>query len=475
MKALERNTDDNAPEPSSRAVALFILLSSRRTDEALDELIERQAPSVSQLRDRSLVMELVYGVLRRQETIDWRLDAVLSKPLHRLPAVVQMLLRLGAYQLLFLDRIPASAAVNETVRLAKSYAKQLRRDWSGLVNGVLRNLIRVPVPPFPDPAVYPARSLSVRYGIPEWLTARWLDRMGLEQAESACRASNRVPSITLRVNSTRLTREEYLERLRQAGVMAHPTAVSPVGVALEKGQEVTSLPGFQTGEFYVEDEAAQLIPPILDPQPGETVLDACAAPGGKTTHLAELMGDRGTIYAVDRKASRMDLLRQNCERLRIQSVVPIVGDVRNPSEWSGMVARRPNLQDGPPLFDRILVDAPCSGVGVLRRHPEAKWRKDSSAFDRHQKLQAEILTSVASCLRPGGVLVYSTCSTETEETEEVVRRFCEAYSGWMRESVAPWLPPSALPFVTICGALSTMGNECGMDGFYAVRLRKKEE
>jgi 16S rRNA (cytosine967-C5)-methyltransferase len=159
--------------------------------------------------------------------------------------------------------------------------------------------------------------------------------------------------------------------------------------------------------------------------------------------------------------------------LGIQSIVPIVGDVRKPSEWSGMVTRGANLR-GSPLFDRILVDAPCSGMGVLRRHPEAKWRKDSSAFVRHQELQTEILTSVASWLRPGGVLVYSTCSTETEETEGVVRRFCEAYPEWTRESVAPWLPPDALHFVTICGAFSTMGNECGMDGFYAARLRKKE-
>lgn len=473
MTAHEQNMDSDAPGPSSRAVALSILLLSRRTDDALDELLEQQAASVLQPRDRSLVMELVYGVLRRQETIDWRLEAVLSKPLQRLPAVVQILLRLGAYQLLFLDRIPASAAVNETVRLAKSYAKQLRRDWSGLVNGVLRNLIRVSAPPFPDPAVHPARSLSVRHGIPEWLTERWHDRMGFERAESVCRASNRVPNVTLRVNSNRLTREEFLERLRQGGVAAVPATLSPVGIVLEKGQDITSLPGFHAGEFYVEDEAAQLIPPILDPHPGETVLDACAAPGGKTTHLAELMGDRGTICAVDRKTSRMDLLRKNCERLRLQSVVPIVGDVRKPSEWSGMVARGLNLHDGSPLFDRILVDAPCSGMGVLRRHPEAKWRKDSSAFARHPRLQTEILTSVVSCLRPGGVLVYSTCSTETEETEGVISRFCEAYPGWMRESVAPWLPTAALPFVTICGALSTMGNECGMDGFYAARLRKE--
>ncbi|MGC4097403.1 MAG: 16S rRNA (cytosine(967)-C(5))-methyltransferase RsmB [Nitrospira sp.] len=459
--------------PSPRSLALSVLLSSQRTNDALDELIEQRATSVRQPRDRALMMELVYGTLRRQETIDWRLGAVLAKPLHRLPNVVQMVLRLGAYQLLLLDRIPASAAVNETVLLMKSHTDQLGRDWSGLVNAVLRNLTRMPVPSFPDPASHPAQSLSVRYGIPLWLTERWMDRMGLEQAESACRASSTVPSVTLRLNSTRLTREDLLERFRQAGITAHPTTISPVGVVLEKGQDVTSLPGFLEGDFYVEDEAAQLIPPILDPQPGETVLDACAAPGGKTTHLAELMGGRGTIYAVDRKAARVDLLRQNCKRLGMQNIVPIVADVRNRSEWSGMMAGEADLRDRLPLFDRILVDAPCSGMGVLRRHPEAKGRKESSVFARHQKLQVEILASVASGLRPGGVLVYSACSTETEETETVISRFCETDPGWMREPVTPWLPATGLPFVTINGALSTMENACGMDGFFAVRLRKK--
>ena len=469
----ERPVGTDTRRLSPRSIALAILLSCQRTDDTLDELIEQRATSIPQPRDRSLVMELVYGTLRRQETVDWRLDAVLAKPLHRLPIVVQILLRLGAYQLLFLDRIPASAAVNETVLLTKSYAKQVGRDWSGLVNGVLRNLVRLPAPPFPDPVSYPAQSLSIRYGIPIWLTERWLGRMGLEEAELACRASSTAPDVTLRVNANRLTREEFLEKLRQAGIPAHPTAVSPVGVVLEKGQTVTALPGFQSGDFYVEDEAAQLIPLILDPQPGETVLDACAAPGGKATHLAELMGNRGTIYAVDRKTLRMDLLRQNCGRLGAQSVVPIVGDVRTPSEWARVITREPNLHKDPPLFDRILVDAPCSGLGVLRRHPEAKWRKDNSTFARHQALQAEILASVAPCLRPGGVLVYSTCSAETEETEEVVSSFCKGHHDWTHESVAPWLPSTALPFVTVSGALSTMGNDCGMDGFYAARLRKK--
>ncbi len=459
---------------SPRAVALSILLASQRTDATLEELFERHAASVTEPRDRSLSRELAYGVLRRQETIDWRLGAILAKPLHKLPSVVQMALRLGAYQVLFLDRIPDSAAVNETVILMKGYSRKLGHDWSGLVNGVLRNLIRTSAPPFPELNVHPVSSLSVRYGIPEWLVERWLSRMGLEQAESACRMMSVIPALTLRVNFHRLTREEFLEQLRVEDVAAHPTVISPVGVVLEKGQDVTSLPGFETGDFYVEDEAAQLIPPILDPQPGDVVLDACAAPGGKTTHLAELMGDCGAIYALDRSEARLDRLRQNVQRLAIRSIVPVVGDARKPGEWSGAIAIRANRQMSVPLFDRILVDAPCSGVGVLRRHPEAKGRKDSSAFARHQKLQFEILTSVASCLRPGGVLVYSTCSTETEETEEVVSCFCEAYPGWMRESVAPWLPPTALSFVTVPGALSTMSNHQGMDGFYAVRLRKKE-
>lgn len=461
------------PGPSPRAVALSVLLSSQRTDDPLDELIERQTVSIREPRDRSLVMELVYGVLRRQETIDWRLGAVLSKPLPRLPVVVQMLLRLGAYQLLFLDRIPQSAAVNETVLSAKSRAKKLGRDWSGLVNGVLRNLIRVPAPSWPDSATHPGESLSVRYGVPIWLVERWLDRLGYEQAERACRATSTIPAVTLRVNDNRLNRDEFLERVRQVGVAARATLISHVGVVLEKGQEVTSLPGFQTGEFYVEDEAAQLIPPLLDPKPGEVILDACAAPGGKTTHLAQRMSDRGTIYAIDRKSSRLDLLRQNCGRLGMQSILPIVGDVRTPSEWSSLIADGVSFHEGLPVFDRILVDAPCSGLGVLRRHPEAKYRKDSSAFTRHRQLQSEILAAVAPCLRPGGVLVYSTCSTETEETEEVVSSFCQAHPNWTRESVAPWLPSAALPFVTVCGALSTMGNECGMDGFYAARLRKQ--
>jgi 16S rRNA (cytosine967-C5)-methyltransferase len=189
------------------------------------------------------------------------------------------------------------------------------------------------------------------------------------------------------------------------------------------------------------------------------------------------MQNKGIIYAVDRKEARLNLVRSNCDRLRVRIVEPVVGDIRQPPEWVPFVAtaRSPSVKQarmGEPSIDRILVDAPCSGLGVLRRHPEAKWRKDAQMLPRHQALQCQILESVASCLRPGGVLVYSTCSTEPEENEDVIERFCRAHAEFQRESIVSWLPPVAQGFVTEQGALSTVGNQLSMDGFYAARLRK---
>jgi 16S rRNA (cytosine967-C5)-methyltransferase len=377
-----------------------------------------------------------------------------------------MILRLGAYQLLYLDRIPHSAAVNESVQLAKRFVKILGRDWSGFVNAVLRSLLRDPTLPWPSVETDAVRALSVRHSIPEWLCTRWIDRMGVTGAETACEAASAIPPVTLRINQLKTTRDEFLAALRAAGLKAKETDVSPLGIIVEDGGAIPSLLGFQDGAFYVEDEAAQLIPSLLDPQPGEIVLDACAAPGGKTTHLAVLMQNQGTVYAVDRKAERLERLRDNCRRLGIKIVKPIVGDIREPRMWSDIAP----AQDG--RVDRIMMDAPCSGLGVLRRHPEAKWRKDAQAFARHRALQLQLLNAVAPRLRAGGVLVYSTCSTEPEENEDVIEQFCRSHAEFRRESVAPWLPPAGHVFLTEQGALSTMGNCHSMDGFYAARLIK---
>ena len=418
-------------------------------------------------RDKALAVEIAYGVLRRLATIDWRLRPVLQKPLGRLPIVVQMLLRVGAYQLLFLDRVPSSAAVSESVNLAKTQSGNLKRDWSGFVNAVLRALIRESSPPWPSVEKDAAQALAVRHSVPEWLCRRWLDRWGLDRAQTACEQTSGIPPLTLRINRLQISRDEFLSRLREAGLKAKAARISPVGVTLEEGVSIPVLPGFAGGQFYVEDEAAQLIPPLLSVQPGEVVLDTCAAPGGKTTHLAELMKDTGQIYAMDRSQARLELLDANRRRLRHMSIVPIVGDVRDPKALSRVVGRHRLAK-----FDRILVDAPCSGLGVLRRHPDAKWRKSSEQFERHHALQIQILESSALCLRPGGVLVYSTCSTEAEENEDVIDQFLRSHADFQRESVEPWLPEGGEEFLTEHGDLSTAGNRDSMDAFYAARLKK---
>ncbi len=267
------------------------------------------------------------------------------------------------------------------------------------------------------------------------------------------------------MNRLRIDRESLRLRLQANGVQAEPTRVSPVGLRLGRCGAPASLPGFNEGHFYVEDEAAQLIPPLLAPKSGERILDLCAAPGGKCTHLAELMNDHGEIVAVDRQQARLMKLKENITRLGLSSIRPLCADASRE-----LVSRlkRKEVQ----LFDRILVDAPCSGLGVLRRNPEGKWKKQASDLVRHQRLQTELLRAARELLRPGGWLVYSTCSTEPEENEEVVERFCRAHPEFQRETVAPCLPSTGLSFLTSRGEFSTVGNHEGMDMFFAARLRR---
>lgn len=236
--------------PSARAIALSLLVESEKSEEGVDVLLDRALARCSfDGRDRALTVELTYGVLRRLATIDWRLEPVLDKPLLRLPVAVQMVLRLGAYQLLFLDRIPQSAAVNESVNLTRAFAGTLGRDWSGLVNAVLRSLLRHPLEPWPSMDQDPAQALSVKYSVPVWLSRRWVERLGPVAAEAVCEGVSIAPPMTLRVNQLVTTRDALLETFAKAGMTARPTTVSPFGVVLEDGGPVPSLPGFQEGAF----------------------------------------------------------------------------------------------------------------------------------------------------------------------------------------------------------------------------------
>ena len=453
----------------ARAVALQALLTLDQrpifADEVLDRLFDRAQLDA---RDRALVLELVYGVLRHRTRLDWAIDRVSQKPVERLPAIVRTALRLGAYQLLHLDKIPASAAVHETVALVKSVRRGPSMTWAGYVNALLRTLSRDPLSPSPQ-LDDPAASLSLQYSCPSWLIERWLGRYSATAVESLCRATLEIPPLTLRVNTLKRDLATLLRELQDDGYAAEPCRISPVGIVLTKCGPVGALPAITKGHCYVEDEGAQLIPLLLDAKPGERILDACAAPGGKSTHLAALMADRGELVAVDRDPDRLARLRENCARLDITMVTPVVGELTQ--DLSRGARLPPNHWASRP-FDRMLLDAPCSALGVLRRHPEAKWRKNASVVAQHQALQLDLIERVSGLLRAGGVFVYSTCSTEPDENEEVIDQFCARHPEFHRESVAPWLPPNAGSLTTSRGDFSTHLNPHSMDVFYAARLRK---
>lgn len=476
------------PNISARSAALSVLETIERDGCTLDEAIHRTVAAMPHAlrdpRDRALFMELVHGVLRHRLALDWRLDQVADRKMDRLPRLVAALLRLGAYQVLHLTKIPPSAAVNEAVTLARQRAPA--PHWAGFVNAVLRALLRTPAPELPAMAIAPVQALSIRYSCPQWLVERWCARWGVDQAEHLCRHTCEVPPLTVRVNLTRTSREALRNTWAAAGITAVPTAVSPSGLQVHQSGSPAHLPGYDEGLFYVEDEAAHLIPLLLAPQPGERVLDACAAPGGKALHSEELMAGSGpsdsVLIAVDRSESRLRVLRDNMRRLGSALVTPVLFDWMAGADTDGGVL--PESLRAP--FDRVLLDAPCSALGILRRHPEGKWQKQAADLTEHARVQRRLLERTSRLLRPGGVIVYSTCSTEPEETTQIIDDFCVAHHGFIREPIAELVPVAAQPWVTDRGELCTVApSRSGagaapmpaspMDGFFAARLRRLPE
>ena len=452
---------------NARTAACEILRKIEQYDVFADEAFDRFTRRIHlHKQDLSLAFDLVYGVLRHRGTLDWHINLVADRPIHRLPASVAQALRLGAYQIRYLDKIPHSAAVNESVKLVKTTPG---RNWAGFVNGVLRSLCRLPIPPWPEVSEDPVTALSIRYSCPPWLTERWISRFGLEGAQRACRHAATIPPLTLRTNTLRCSPNALEARLIQEGHHVRRTTVSPVGMVLEKCGSLSNLQPLQEGWCYVEDEAAQLVPLLLDVKPGHRVLDACAAPGGKATHIAALMKNQGEIIAIDKNPKRLKVLEENCRRLGVCILTPILASVGE--NWSNTKEHGSLTEES---FDRILVDAPCSGMGVLNRHPEAKWHKGPDRLEGHSMVQNQILEHVWRLLRPGGVLVYSACSTEPEETIQVISRFCRAHPEFYHEASTPWLPPLGRFLVNQDGDLLTMATPYPMDGFFAARLRKEE-
>jgi len=446
---------------SARELALGVLERVEREQAYSNLLLNRYLEQARFGRqDAALATELVYGTIQRRNTIDHILDRLVAKGISSLEPWVKNLLRLSVYQLRYLDRIPAHAAVHEAVDIAK---RRGHRGIAGMVNGVLRAYLREP-----DRLTLPADAddaarIALEHSHPEWLVRRWIDRFGPETAEAMCAANNVPPHVSIRANTLRTSRDRLLAELAERGIQAKPSPLSQAGIIVENAGNMAHDPGYAQGLFSIQDESSMLVAEVVRPEPGMNVLDCCAAPGGKSAHMAELMNDRGTIWANDIHAHKERLVRSQIERLGLASVRTLTED-----------ALRLKDRFRPQSFDRILLDAPCSGLGVIRRKPDLKWTKTERQIEDIARMQLSLLKAVADLLKPGGVLVYSTCTVEYTENERVVQAFLAEREDFAAdERLADCVPSVVRDRIHLPGMLHILPHWFHSDGFFIARMERR--
>ncbi len=447
-----------------RKTALYILNTLNKERNTLDNLLEDvfREKTLFSKKDRALLQALVYGVLRWRGRLDWIIDYFSKTRLNKINPNVLNILRLGLFQIIYLDRIPVSAAVNTSVEMTKAAAA----PWVvGYVNGLLRNAVReYGYVTFPDVDKDPVKALAIKKSFPEWLIKRWLDRFGLKETGLLCDAINTIPPITVRCNTLKTNRKKLVKALERYAEKIKITNYAPDGVFFfNPKRSIPNIEAFENGLFQVQDEAAQLVTLHLNPQSGETILDACAGLGGKTGHIAQMMKNSGRLVAMDKDENKLMRLESEMHRLGVSIVTTCIHDLSSPlnREHFGK-------------FDRILLDAPCSNLGVLRRNPDIKWRASQQNLAYCQKRQALFLDNLAHFVKPSGVLVYAVCSMEPEENESVIKGFLNKHAKFAIEKKSTGLSFDACSLVTRDGYLKTFPHLNNMDGFFSVCMKRKK-
>lgn len=450
---------------TSRSLALQVLTAVEQ-EGAYSNLLLGGALQKSGLSgpDAGLATELVYGTIQRLNTIDFLLEPFVSKGMAKLAPWVRNLLRLSFYQLYYLDRIPPHAVVNEAVNLAK---KRGHQGISGMVNGVLRNVLRRKEELKLPEGLSSVQRIALEHSHPEWLVARWLEQYGEPTTEAICRANNEPPSISIRVNRAKTSRDDMLRLLKEQGLSAVPSKLAQDGIIVEGGGNMALTPWYREGLISVQDESSMLVAEALNPEAGMSVLDCCAAPGGKTCHIAEMMQGSGRVMANDIHPHKAKLVEDQANRLGLTNIDISTADASKLGE---------RLEQN--SFDRILLDAPCSGLGVIRRKPDLKWAKTAGDIAEIAGIQRTLLDTAGDLLKPGGLLVYSTCTIEPRENVEMVSGFLSRHPefevatdkppGWETE---PLVAASARGSI----GLQLLPQDAHSDGFYIARLRKKHD
>lgn len=453
----------NRDYADARTAALAVLDRIDSGNTTLDAVLDQLSPRLSGLsrRDRALFNRLIYGALRWRLRLDAVIETFADRPLKRISPVILNILRLGLLQILFMDRIPPSAVVNTSVDLARSHRAG---QAAGFVNALLRNVLRDPDRfVLPDPTASPVDHLALDKSFPHWLVARWIDRYGVTQTGRLCDALNRIPPVTLRCNTLINDLADLVDALSTQADHIQPIATLPGALDLIGPHcPIHEMQAFIEGRFAVQDGAAQLVSLLLDPRPEETILDACAGLGGKTTHLAQIMQNRGCVIALDNVASKLTRLETEASRQAISIIQTRQMDLNHPLPTDRL-----------PSFDRILLDAPCTGLGVLRRNPDARWSARKKELLRYADRQVRFLDHLAPLVKPGGVMVYSVCSMEPEENEGVVTRFLKNHSNFVIGNRQTIEEKSVHAFLDRDGFLRTLPHDHQMDGFFAARLWRR--
>jgi 16S rRNA (cytosine967-C5)-methyltransferase len=427
----------------------------RRVEDLLAAAL-RQHPELPRA-ERGFLLELVQGVKRWELRLDYTLSRLSRLPWRKVHPLVRHLLRLAAYQILFLNKIPVHAAVDEAVKLAQ--ARRLPKSHVGFINAILRRLARGEAPPLPEVEKDPVAALASASAHPAWLVERWLSRYGLEETQARLNANNQIPRLTVRVNTLKTDPHSLRERLHREGVQASPGRYSPVGLVFESvDRPPESLPSYRDGLWVFQDEAAQLATALLPVNPGHRVLEIGAGRGGKTTHLGEILRNQGLLVAVDYHRQRLRSLWHNLKRWGITCAQPLRADATRP------------LPIKPGSLDAVLIDAPCSALGIIRRHPEIKTRLQQVDLSTFPPRQRQMLEGVAPLLKAGGRILYITCTTEPEENEDLIAGFLKDHPEYHLAFEPDLLPRPTREFFQTPGFFRTSPARPGLDGFFAALL-----
>lgn len=443
----------------ARSLAVKILTRVERTDAYLDKLIDFEIRTdLLNDYDKSLLNEICHGVIRWMRRLDWFLNGFYRGNWEKCTPEIKNTLRVALYQILFLNKIPDFAAVNEAVEFVKRISTQKHAD---VVNGLLRTIIRTK-----NDLVYPTREIDeIKYlGImqshPNWMIRRWIERFGFDDAALLAESNNKRPILTLRINTLKASKDEIFKRFDERSIVYRTCRYIDYFVTLRLMSKIYLDEDFKDGKYTVQDESAGLPAVLLKPTENDMILDMCAAPGGKSTHIAQLLGGKGKVYSVDKFDAKIRMMKQNAERLGITNIEFIQDDAADLQD-----DRVKDLK-----FDKILLDAPCSGLGVLSKKPEIRWKREFEDILALTEIQKNLLNSAVKYLKPGGVIVYSTCSTEQEENMDVVKDFLEKNPDFKIDNASQYVKSE---LVNAEGCIETFPHRHNIDGSFAARLIRK--